>query len=197
MNVPDTQLETDDAKWIGRVLSGDADAFAPLMKKYEARVFRILQHHLPADAVEETAQDVFIRAYQSLKSLRDRNRFRPWLTSIAVRTCYDYWRRHYRNREVTLSSLTDRHQHWLEHAMTGSSDDAFETRLNRKESREILEWLLLQLSPNDRMVVSLMYLEERSVRETAGLMGWSIANVKVRAFRVRKKLTRLLQEQMA
>ena len=179
---------------VSRVLSGDANAFGALVGRYQDHVLRIVKRHVPPDQVEETAQDTFVRAYQSLAGFRQAGSFRQWLSAIAVRTCYDFWRRHYRRREVAVSQLTDAHRHWLEQVQAGSAENDWQQMGNRAEARGVLDWALAQLSAEDRMVIELVHLEERSVQEAARLLGWSRANVKVRAFRARKKLHQIIME---
>jgi RNA polymerase sigma-70 factor (ECF subfamily) len=157
-------------------------------------VLILLKKHLPYDQIEETAQDAFIRAYKSLPTFRGESSFKQWLSTIAVRTCYDFWRKHYKSRELPMSSLTEKHQVWLEEAISAQAIQSFHEQSVRKEAREILDWALDRLSAADRMVLELVYLEGHSLRETADLLGWSIANVKVRSFRSRKKLHKLLTQ---
>ena len=61
-------------------------------------------------------------------------------------------------------------------------------------ARELVQQLLVQLSPADRLVVTLLHLKEKSVAEVSGLTGWTCAGVKVRAFRARKRLQKILQQ---
>ena len=81
---------------------------------------------------------------------------------------------------------------WLTSAMSDQSDSAFLELASRKEAGEILEYALGKLSAGDRMVLELVYFEGRSMKETAAILGWSIANVKVRLFRSRRKLHKVL-----
>lgn len=181
-----------DREIIQRIIDGDADAFAQILARYKDHVMGIVSRHVPYDQVEETAHDAFIRAYQSLATFRGENNFRPWIASIAVRTCYDFWRERYRSKEVAMSSLTEQHQEWLENVISDQSDETFSTYGSRAEAREVLDWVLAKLSAEDRMVLELVYLEGLSVREAAEILGWTVANVKVRSFRSRKKLQKLL-----
>lgn len=183
-----------DAELVRQVVAGDVDGFEHLLKKYQGHVLRILKKHLPYDQIEETAQDVFIRAYQSLPTFRGDSSFKQWLSTIAVRCCHDFWRKHYKSRELPMSSLAERHQAWLEGAIAAKSSQSFHEKGLQKEAREILDWALDRLSAEDRMVLELVYLEGYSVKETADLLGWSVANVKVRSFRCRKKLRKLLRQ---
>lgn len=183
-----------DDEIVHQVVSGDVNAFERLLKRYEAHVLRIVKKHIPFDKLEEVAQDVFVRAYQSLPNFKGDDSFKPWLSTIAVRTCYDFWRKHYRYREIPVSSLSEKHQAWLEQATATRSSQAYDQRDSQQEAREILDWALDRLSPENRMVLELVYLEGYSVKEAASLLGWSVAKVKVRSFRSRKKLHKMIKE---
>ncbi|MGD9330510.1 MAG: RNA polymerase sigma factor [Desulfobacterales bacterium] len=182
----------DDQDITQRVLEGEVDAFALLMERYQGYVLAIVKRHAPANQVEELAQEIFIKAFRSLAGWRRTGPFRSWLSVIAVRTCYDYWRKHYRYREIPMSSLSEAHREWLDRILSDVSVTSWEDVSRRREAREILDWGLNQLSAADRMVLELVYLEGESVKEAARLLGWSVANVKVRAFRARRKINKLL-----
>lgn len=163
------------------------------MERYGDHVLRIVKKHVPYSEVEETTQDVFIRAYQSLANFQGGDRFKSWLSTVAVRTCYDYWRKIYKSREVPMSSLSERHREWLEQVMSEESGRFFQERGEVTEAGEILEWAMERLSAEDRMVLELVYLEGLSGKEAAAQLGWSVANVKVRSFRSRRRLEKLLR----
>ncbi|HDI59681.1 MAG TPA: RNA polymerase sigma factor [Desulfobacteraceae bacterium] len=186
-----------DRRDVDRVLAGDVNAFANLLRRHQDHVTGIVRRHVPPDRVAETAQDVFINAYRSLGSFQEKGRFRQWLSAIAVRTCYDYWRRRYRRREVPVSQLSEAHRTWLEKVGAADAEQQWQALGNRAEARQVLDWALARLSAEERMVIELVHLEERSVREAARLLGWSVANVKVRAFRARKKMYRLLEKRLS
>jgi len=192
--MPET-VAPDDQKVVQRVLDGDVNAFALLMERYQDYVLAIIRRHAPPTQVEELAQEVFIKTFQSLGGWRRSGRFRSWLASIAVRTCYDFWRKHYRTREVALSALSEAHREWLDRAMADASETSWQDIARQREAREILDWALDQLSAADRMVLELVYLEERPVKEAARLLGWTVSNVKVRSFRARRKINQLLLQE--
>jgi RNA polymerase sigma-70 factor (ECF subfamily) len=191
--MPDHPRTPSDAEIIRRIIDGDVNSFEHLLKKYQDHVLRIIKKHIPYQEVEETAQEVFVRAYQALPGFKQEGSFRQWLSSIAVRACYDFWRKQYRSREFPMSDLTENHRDWLEKTLSNQSDKSFHEKGREREARELLDWGLSKLSTRDRMVLELVYLEGLSVREAAGLLGWSAANVKVRSFRSRKKLETLLK----
>ncbi len=95
-----------------------------------------------------------------------------------------------------MSSLTGRHGDWLEDLLSGQSMQSFHEMGQQDEAREVLNWALGKLSTEDRMVLELVYLEGLSGKEAAEILGWSVANVKVRSFRCRKKLRKRLFELM-
>lgn len=187
-------IQSSDIKIIRRVLNGDVNAFESLLIRHKDTVLKIVKKHVPYNDIEETTHNVFLRAYQSLPSFKGKSGFKQWLSSIAVRTCYDFWRRTYRSREVSMSSLTEKHQNWLEQVITEQSDQSINEKGSQNEARELLDWALGMLSAEDRMVMELVYLEGLSGKEAADLLGWTVANVKVRCFRSRKKLEKILEK---
>jgi RNA polymerase sigma-70 factor (ECF subfamily) len=184
----------NDTETIRQVLDGDVNAFESLVVRYRALVLKIVQRHVDRGDAEETAQEAFVRAYRSLPTFKGQGDFSQWLSAIAVRTCHDYWRKAYRSREIPLSAITERHQEWLEEALAAEPGETSGGGTLQEEAREVLDWVLTKVSAKDRMVLELIYLEDLSVKEAASLMGWSVANVKVRAFRSRRKLEKLLRE---
>jgi len=184
--------EPGDIEIVRRVIEGDVNAFEHLLKRYEGHVLRIAKKHIPYNQIEGIAQEVFVRAYQSLPTFKKRSSFKQWLSTIAVRTCYDFWRKEYKNRELPISSLTEKHNDLLEQVISDQSSWSFYENASSKEARELLDWALDRLSAKDRMVMELIYLEGLSGKEAADLLGWSIANVKIRLFRSRKKLQKLI-----
>lgn len=181
--------ETNDTEIVQRIIAGGEDAFSDLLDKYGGFVLTIVKKHVPFEHVEDTAQDVFLRIYRALPSFKNHESFKSWLSVIAMRTCYDFWRQKYKSREMVVSSLSEDHQKWISETL---SDDYDAQRSLQKEAREVLDWALSKLSAGDRMVLELVYLEENSLKDAAKLLGLSIANVKVRLFRSRKKLQKLL-----
>ncbi len=186
-------LVSDDLEIIRRVLHGEIDSFAELIARYQQHVAKITNRHVPTDRVPEIAHDVFVRAYASLSSFSGQTPFEHWLSGIAVRTCYDFWRAR-RREELPMSALTTEHQAWMDYVLAEKSDAQFREQAREQEAAELLQWALGHLSAENRLVLTLVHLDGYSVREAAGLLGWSVVNVKVRAHRARKILRNLLLE---
>jgi RNA polymerase sigma-70 factor (ECF subfamily) len=185
--------EPDDVEIVRQVIDGEVNAFESLVKRHGGFASAIVKRHVPFDDVEDTLQNVFLRAYRSLPTFKNRSSFRQWLSVIAVRTCHDFWRERYKSLEFPVSSLSAEHEAWLASALAEESDRSFHERGSRKEAGEILDAALGSLSAGDRMVLELVYLEGHSLKEAATVLGWTVANVKVRLFRSRRRLHTLLE----
>ncbi|MGB5747719.1 MAG: RNA polymerase sigma factor [Desulfobacterales bacterium] len=186
---------SSDEAIIQSVLKGNVNDFEGLVRRYQAHVLNMVKRHVPERDVEETAQEAIVRAYKSLPGYRGRGRgFKAWLSAVTIRTCYDYWRKAYRSKEVPISTLSDDHKLWIEKVIAEKSEQGMREKAASDEALEVLDRGLNHLSAEDRMVLKLIYFEELTGREAARLLGWTIANVKVRAFRARRKLEKILQK---
>ncbi|HTK87586.1 MAG TPA: RNA polymerase sigma factor [Nitrospiraceae bacterium] len=188
-----------DAEVIRRVVAGEVDLFEELLLRYQEHVGRIVAGHVPREMIEEVAHDVFVRAYTSLPTYSFRTPFSHWLSTIAVRSCYDVWRSVSARKEVPLggpSDAVEEQQQWTEHLLAAESRDRFDTMVRQRDASNLLQRALAQLSPENRMVVALVHLEGHSVREAAELLGWTVVNVKVRAHRARQQLRKILDTSM-
>ncbi|MBF0557393.1 MAG: RNA polymerase sigma factor [Nitrospirae bacterium] len=185
-------VEELDSDIIKRILNGDTDDFEIILKRYQAYVFSIVSKHLPPETVEEGAHEIFIRIYKALSSYRNESPLKYWISKIATRYCYDFWRERYRSKEIPMASLTEEHGQWLDAVVAEHSQQSFDNEEVLRESREVLAWALDRLTAEERMVITLLYMEELSVKETADLLGWTVVNVKVKAHRSRNKLRKLI-----
>lgn len=188
-------MELSDAEVIAAVLAGDTASFEQLVLRHSPRVFATARRYARRESeVEDIVQEVWSKAFQKLRTFRHEAPFEHWLMRMAVRTCYDFLRRHQQNRESSFSELSDGEADWLEH-FAAEPGDANE---NAEAARQLIQRVLEQLSPAARMVITLLEIEEKSVKEIATLTGWSTTLVKVRAFRaraeMRKHLTRLMRD---
>lgn len=186
-----------DRAIIDDVLGGDVNAFESLVERYHAHVCSIVYNHIPSDEAEEIVHEVFIRAFHKLGTFRENKPFEHWLAKLAVRICYDFWRRRKRMKEVPLSDLTDDHAHWFEKASQATSEQAYQHLLETREARDVLDWALAKLTPPCRTVLTLLHRDGYSVAEAARLMNWSQSKVKVQAFRSRKQLRTILDQHPA
>lgn len=182
-------MEPTEAELIAAVLKGDAASFEPLVEKYSPRVFATARRYARRESeVEDIVQEVWLKAYQKLASFRGEAPFEHWLMRMAVRTCYDFLRGHQRNRETAFSEISEAEGDWLER-FAAQSESAPE---NADAARLLIERVLEHLSPSARLVITLLEIEDRSVKEISKLTGWSVPLVKVRAFRARAEMRKIL-----
>lgn len=182
-------MERTDAELIAEVLKGSTESFAPLVARYSPRLFATARRYARKESeVEDIVQEVWMRAFQKLESFRGEAPFEHWLMRMAVHVCYDFLRGHQRNREASFTDLSDGESDWLERFTENpaAADD------HAPAARELVEKVLEQLSPAARLVITLFEIEERSVKEIAKLTGWSVPLVKVRAFRARAEMRKVL-----
>jgi len=182
-------MERTEAELIAAVLAGDAASFEPLVQKYSPRVFATARRYARRESeVEDIAQEVWLKAFDKLKSFRGEAPFEHWLMRLTVRTCYDFLRGHQRNRESAFSDLTGPESDWLERFVTQPEAVAE----NADAARLLVARVLERLSPPARLVITLLEIEDRPVKEIAALTGWSVPLVKVRAFRARAEMRKML-----
>jgi RNA polymerase sigma-70 factor, ECF subfamily len=177
-----------DSKLIAEVLRGKIASFEVLITRYQPKIFGTVRRYARRESeVEDIVQEIFVKSFQKLASFRGDAPFEHWLMRLAVRTCYDFLRQHQRNREYNITDIGDEESDWLERAPSESRDiDGVNA------ARALVEAVLRQLTPAARMVITLLEIEERPVKEIAKLTGWSETLVKVRAFRARAEMKKIL-----
>jgi RNA polymerase sigma-70 factor (ECF subfamily) len=182
-------MEPTEAELIASVLQGNAGSFEPLVTKYSPRLFGMARRYARReDEVSDIVQEVWLKAFQKLGSFRAEAPFEHWLMRLAIHTCYDFLRRHQRNREANFTDLSEPETEWLDRFVQ-QPESASE---KAEAARQLVGRLLEQLSPAGRLIITLLEIEERSVKEIAQLTGWSVPLVKVRAFRARAEMKKLV-----
>ena len=182
-------MERTEAELIAAVLKGDSASFEPLVQKYSPRVFATARRYARRDSeVEDIAQEVWLKAFDKLKSFRSEAPFEHWLMRMTVRVCYDFLRGHQRNREASFSEISEPEEDWLDRFVADSSSAAEDA----DAAKLLIGRVLDKLSPQARLVITMLEIEDRSVKEIAKITGWSVALVKVRAFRARGEMRKIL-----
>ena len=182
-------MERTEADLIAAALGGDSGSFEALVQKYSPRVFGTARRYARRESeVEDIVQEVWLKVFQKLGGFRGEAPFEHWLMRLAVRTCYDFLRAHQRNRETTFSELSQTETDWLERF--GVEPESANEKA--EAARMLVERILEELSPAARLVITLLEIEDRSVKEISQLTGWSVPLVKVRAFRARAEMRKIL-----
>lgn len=169
---------TAEAELVSRSRRGDQAAFGALVRRHERRVFRLAGRFFRhREDVEEVAQETFLRAWSKLDGYRAEAPFEHWLTRICLNCCYERIR-----RSPPRAAELD-----VELATSPRHDPSAAVEVER---------LLRRLAPADRFVLLLLDGEGWTAEEIAARLGWTRTNVKVRAHRARKRLRRLLEENL-
>ena len=175
-------------------MSGDKKAFEPLVKRYSPRVFRIV-HRCFSDrlAIEDIAQEVFLKAYTSLSTYRQESPFENWLSKIAVNMCYQHLRTQRRDRLSFESDFTGQDISLLQGISDGTIWSDTKDSAKRLIFRDLIEKIMQHLSAKEKLVLILSEVEGMSTQEIAAQMEISSINVKVIKFRARKRALSLLK----
>jgi len=177
--------EPTDESLVKAACGGDEEAFARLVGRHKRRVFTLAARFArDADELDDLCQDVFIKVYDHLSAFRNDAPFEHWLTRIAVRVCHDALR----------SRRHDKLHTSLDGMVVELPDSAGDSQSEVRQARQFLKYAMSKLSPDEQLIITLLELEEFSVREASAATGWSEANVKVRAHRARQALKRVVEE---
>ena len=168
---------------------GNERAFEEIVRRYSSRVFRIASRFFrqPA-AVEDAAQESFLKAYTQLSSFEGRGSLEGWLSRITANQCINMLRHAKRRPEAAVSELTDHDGPWLENQLGDISAERHEASQRSMVAADIAEKVLSELSPEDRLVLMSIDGERLPVKDVAEMTGWSESKVKVRAFRARRRM---------
>jgi len=168
-------LDIDDIK---SVLVGDGAAYARIVSRHQDEIARRMWRFTrDKRELEELVQEVFVEAYYSLSGFRGEAPFLHWINRIATRVGYRYWKKRHKQQSGQVSL-----QDW------DGFKDIEQREVDAAEAGELAHNLLAKLPPRDRLVLTLLYMEELSVAQAAQRLGWSQVMVKVQAHRARKKL---------
>ena len=182
-------MTTNDQHYINLVLDGDANAFTSLVNSYKNMVFTLTLRMLKnREEAEEVAQDTFIKMYKSLNKFKGDSKFSTWVYRIAYNTSLDRLKKNKKYiNNVAIDEYTEQHIKTLGNALD---------ILENKEKQLAIQKCISLLSADDSFLLTLYYFEEQNLEEISVAMGLTPNNVKVKLFRSRKRLAKILQNQL-
>ncbi len=180
-----------DNEIISKVLTGDYQAYAGLVNRYQNYVFtlslRIVKNREDA---EEVAQDVFIKAYKYLADFRGASRFTTWLYTIVNNTCISFLRK----KKLDIHSLDNEKVFEL----ADNQDSGLRANLVEQKSKlGMVNKAIGLLNPDDAKIITLFYKAEQSLEETAQVLGIEVNAAKVRLHRARTRLKEKMETYFA
>lgn len=181
------QAASDDRELVRRAQREDQEAFAELVRRHQHRVFAVAGGILRRrEDVEDVAQQVFVKAYFSLKRFDQRAAFSTWLYKITVNECWDMLRKKKVRPLVYESDLSEEQARQVTAAeeKAGGGPDISDTL----EARQRVERLLDGLDDRDRLMLVLKEVEGFAVEEIAEVLDLNANTVKVRLFRARRRI---------
>ncbi|CAN5251626.1 RNA polymerase sigma factor [soil metagenome] len=178
--------ELDARTLVAAALRGDDDAARALVEHLYPLVAKLVRSHRPARAAEEDlCQMIFIKMFQKLHQFSGTVPLEHWVSRISVNTCLNAIAAEKSRPELRRADLSVEQEAVLDHLSVAQDELGADQQL---ATRDLVEHLLLALKPAERLVLDLMYLQEKTVDQIRRLTGWSAPLVKVRAFRARQKL---------
>jgi RNA polymerase sigma factor (sigma-70 family) len=188
---PDAEL-FDIPACLAQVRENNQRAARELVDHLYPQIVRIVRGRLPRRMAEEDmTQEIFLKMFTRLDQYRGDVPFTHWVSRIAVTTCIDQLRKQQRRPELRWADLSEGEAEMIQ---VVTADDNADHAGDALEARELLDKLLDQLKPDDRLVIQMLDLEQKTLAEISDLTGWNSTLVKVRAFRARRKLQKIFKE---
>jgi len=183
----------DEEDSLHRIEQGDEVAARGLLRHFHPFVLKLVRAHLPRRISEEDlVQMIFIKVFHKLNQYTGRMPLEHWISRIAVNTCLNALKAEKIRPEWRLGDFSEEIAAGIEKLAATEVDTA--TTDDFDLAKKLVTKLIAQLSPEDRLVITLLHLEEKSVEEIHALTGWSRSAIKVRAFRARAKMKKMLNE---
>ncbi|MFI5133460.1 MAG: RNA polymerase sigma factor [Chitinophagales bacterium] len=180
-----------DKEIISKVLSGDQQAYAGLVSRYQNYVFTLsFRFTKNREDAEEVSQDIFVKAYRSLSDFRGASKFSTWLYTIVNTTCITFLRK----KKLLTHSLDN--EKVFEAA--DSQDSGFRANQVEQKSRStMVNNAIAMLGTDDAEIITLFYKAEQSLDEIGKILGLDPKTAKVRLHRARQRLKEKMETHFA
>lgn len=181
---PGSEQSLSDEDLLRLCAEGESAALRELTRRYQGPLYRFLARLMGSEEdAEEAALEVFVRAWRNAPRFQYRAKVATWLYRIAVNIARDaHSRKQARPKEVWIESNE------LQHLSVGSAEEDALRRVQRQEQSASLRQALEKLSPDDRLILVLYYLEDREYEEIQEITGLSYTVLKTRLARARRRL---------
>jgi RNA polymerase sigma-70 factor (ECF subfamily) len=175
----------DEQELIERIRLGDTKAFAPLVEKHKDLVFTIVVRITSSrQDAEEVAKGVFLKAFRKFRSSKGDSKFSTWLYRIAFNEAVSF------TRKKSLATVE------LDEKVTEIEEEEYGSHelmgLDHRGQKMLIEKTLAELDELENVIITLFYTEDSTVEEISHITGLSLSNVKVKLYRTRKKMHKIM-----
>ena len=168
----------------------DEEAARELVRRLYPLVLKMVRSHRPRRTAEEDlCQMIFIKIFQKLSQFSGKVPLEHWISRVAINTCINQIQAEKVRPEFRHADLSDEEVAVVQN-LAATNEELGPDR--SFAARDLVERLLTALKPVERLVIDLLYLQQRSIAEVQALTGWGASLVKVRAFRARQKMKKQL-----
>ena len=168
----------------------DEEAACELVRRLYPLVLKMVRSHRPRRTAEEDlCQMIFIKIFQKLSQFSGKVPLEHWISRVAINTCINQIQAEKVRPEFRHADLSDEEVAVVQN-LAATNEELGPDR--SFAARDLVERLLSGLKPVERLVIDLLYLQQRSIAEVQALTGWGASLVKVRAFRARQKMKKQL-----
>ncbi len=175
----------DEHELLAQIISGQTEKYTVLVKRYERLVFTLALRMLKnREEAEEVAQDVFVKAYKSLTTFKGNSKFSSWLYRITYNACLDALSR--KHRQPTFGKIEK---------IADTDMNLGETVIDVMEKsaqQALLKSCIAELDADEAFLITIYYYEEQAISDIAKITALTESNVKIKLYRGRKKLAKLL-----
>ncbi|MEO5754485.1 MAG: sigma-70 family RNA polymerase sigma factor [Chthoniobacterales bacterium] len=184
--------DLDAGALVAAVRRHDEAAAREMVRRLYPLVLKLVRSHRPRRSAEEDlCQMIFLKIFQKFDQFSGKVPLEHWVSRIAINTCLNQIQSERIRPEFRQADLSEEEVAVVQNLAATSA----ELRPDRSlAARDLVERLLAALKPAERLVIDLLYLQERSVAEIRALTGWGASLVKVRAFRARQKMKKQLDQ---
>ena len=184
--------DLDAAALVAAARQHDESAAREIVHRLYPLVVKLVRSHRPRRTAEEDlCQMIFIKVFQKLEQFSGQVPLEHWVSRIAINTCINQIQAERVRPEFRQADLSDEEVAVVNQLAATSKELGPDRSF---AAHDLVERLLAALKPAERLVIDLLYLQQRSVAEIQALTGWGASLVKVRAFRARQKLKRQLEQ---
>lgn len=174
---------------IAQTQAGNEEAARLLLNQLYPLVLKLVRaYRSRRTAEEDLCQIVFLQIFRNLKQFSGKVPLEHWVSRITINTCLKQIASERVRPEIRYADLTEDQAKLVSWLASSTSE---QPQCEKNAARELVEFLVSQLEPKEKLIIQMMHIEERTLDEIKALTGWSSALIRVRAFRARQKLRHL------